>query len=283
MVASPARCPYIGRMPSPDSLHEPEHVHCSMERTEAYEVLPGRHAAGMVLLCDHASNALPPEYGTLGLPPDQLRRHIAYDIGAEAVTRYINDDPNRGDDDPTLIMRLSDGAVVPGNRHIDAAEREHRLTRFHQPYHAAANRLIDACMATGRPPAILAIHSFTESWKGSPRPWAASILWHRDPRLAKPLLQALHAEGDLVIGENEPYPGQYEGDSMWRHGTCRGLPHAIIEIRQDLIRDPAGQKRWGDLLSRIIANLLARPELQAAFNSQWPKPDDEIATTPHIP
>ncbi len=177
MVASPARCPYIGRMPSPDSLHEPEHVHCSMERTEAYEVLPGRHAAGMVLLCDHASNALPPEYGTLGLPPDQLRRHIAYDIGAEAVTRHINDalgmpavltrysrlliDPNRGDDDPTLIMRLSDGAVVPGNRHIDAAEREHRLTRFHQPYHAAANRLIDACMATGRPPAILAIHSFT--------------------------------------------------------------------------------------------------------------------------
>ena len=118
-------------MPSPDSLHQPEHVHCSMERTEAYEVLPGRHDAGMLLLCDHASNALPPEYGTLGLPPDQLRRHIAYDIGAEAVTRHINEalgipavltcysrlliDPNRGEDDPTLIMRLSDGAVVPGN------------------------------------------------------------------------------------------------------------------------------------------------------------------------
>jgi predicted N-formylglutamate amidohydrolase len=260
-------------------MQEAAHAHfIAAQSDDAFTVLPGRADAGLVLVCDHASNALPPDYGTLGLDPSQLQRHIAYDIGAEAVTRRLATDlgvpavltrysrllidPNRGEDDPTLVMRLSDGAIVPGNRHIDQAERLRRLARYHRPYHDAIGRVLDRCTATGLAPAVLAIHSFTESWKGVPRPWAASILWADDRRLAGPLLDALGGEHDLIIGENEPYPGQYEGDTMWRHGTCRGLPHAIIEIRQDLIRDTNGQHGWSDRLARILLAMPASAALR---------------------
>jgi predicted N-formylglutamate amidohydrolase len=236
-------------------------------------VLPGRADAGLVLLCDHAGNALPPAYGTLGLPADQLGRHIAYDIGAAAVTRAMAAaldvpavmtrysrlliDPNRGRDDPTLIMRLSDGAVVPGNRHLDEAERERRTRLYYEPYHRAVDGVIDACIAAGVPPAILSIHSFTESWKAVPRPWHVGILWdEKDGRLAQPLLDRLYAEGDLIVGENEPYAGQLEGDCLWQHGTCRGLVNAIVEIRQDLIRDAQGQAQWAQRLCRIVGTIL---------------------------
>jgi len=250
---------------------------------EAFEVLPGRADCGLVILCDHAGNALPEAYGTLGLPETQLKRHIAYDIGAAEVTRRLSHalgapavltrysrlliDPNRGIDDPTLIMRLSDGAIVPGNRHVDAAERQRRIERYYRPYHAAIEQVIEAGLAAGVPPAILSIHSFTESWKGVARPWHVSVLWDRDPRLARPLLDLLYAENDLIVGENEPYTGQYEGDTLWQHGTERGLAHAIVEIRQDLIRDEAGQEVWATRLARVLRALLARPDLTLNFRT----------------
>ncbi|MEZ5816800.1 MAG: DUF1244 domain-containing protein [Hyphomicrobiaceae bacterium] len=243
----------------------------------SHRVVPGSANRGLVILCDHASNAIPAEYGTLGLDPAQLKRHIAYDIGAEAVvlevarrlgapavlSRYsrLLIDPNRGDDDPTLIMRLSDGAVVPGNRHLQSEERRQRTERFWRPYHAAINDVIERCIEAGAPPAVLSVHSFTESWKGQPRPWHVGILWEHDRRLAVPLLEAFQAEGDLIVGENQPYPGSYEGDTCWQHGVKRGLAWAIVEIRQDLIRDAAGQARWGERLARIVESLTPRPDL----------------------
>jgi predicted N-formylglutamate amidohydrolase len=250
--------------------HEP--VDIAPESAEAYEVATGRADAGLVVLCDHATNALPPEYGTLGLPPDQLKRHIAYDIGAAAVARHIGEamgcpvvssrysrlliDPNRGHDDPTLIMRLSDGAIVPGNRHLDDAERERRLTRFYWPYHHTVARVITAAEASGKPLAVLSIHSFPESWKGTPRPWHVGVLWDRDPRLARPLLDAFFASGDLIVGDNEPYTGRLVGDTLWQHATSRNLPNAIIEVRQDLIRDAAGQAAWGARIVTILRSIL---------------------------
>lgn len=256
------------------------------ELADAFEVVPGRNDAGLVLLCDHACNALPPAYGTLGLHPDQLNRHIAYDIGAAAVTRLMAAelgipavltrysrlliDPNRGRDDPTLIMRLSDGAIIPGNRHLDAAERERRIAAYYTPYHAAITRVLDACLKAGRRPALLGIHSFTESWKLVPRPWHASVLWEGDHRLARPLLDALWREPALIIGENEPYAGQYEGDTLWQHGTCRSLPHAILELRQDLIRGPDGQQQWSERLARVIGLILATPQITATFQANEP-------------
>ena len=243
------------------------------ETADAVEILPGRADAGLVLVCDHASNAVPATYGTLGLPSSELERHIAYDIGAEGVTRLLSAmlgvpavltrwsrlliDVNRGEDDPTLIMRLSDGAIIPGNRNLDTAERERRIASYYRPYDDAISRVVAKCRASGRDPALLGMHSFTERFKGVDRPWAASILWEPDGRLALPLLAGLRETCDLVIGENEPYAGQYEGDTLWRHGARAGLAHAIIEIRQDLIRDEAGQKAWAQRLASLLESVLA--------------------------
>lgn len=256
----------------------------------SHRVVPGSATRGLVILCDHASNHIPPEYGTLGLDPAQLKRHIAYDIGAEAVVTRLARmldapavlsrfsrlliDPNRGDDDPTLIMRLSDGAVVPGNRQLDPQERGQRIDRFWRPYHAAIADVIDRCVAAGTPPAIVSVHSFTESWKGVPRPWHVGILWEGDRRLAIPLLEAFRAEGGLIVGENQPYPGSYEGDCCWQHGVQRELPWAIVEIRQDLIRDEAGQTRWAERLARIVESLAPRPDLHLDGTPRTDRPGD---------
>ncbi len=242
------------------------------EITDSFEVIGGDAARGLVILCDHASNALPAAYGTLGLPSAELERHIAYDIGAAGVTRQLAAllgapavmtrvsrlliDPNRGEDDPTLIMRLSDGAIIPGNRHLDEAERETRIAQWYRPYHAAVRRVIGEIAATGRPPALLGMHSFTETWKGRPRPWHVGVLWERDRRIAIPLLEALSADTDLVVGDNEPSPGQYEGDTLWQHGTQTGLAFCSLEIRQDLIAAEAGQRAWAERLAPILARVL---------------------------
>ncbi|MEO1282504.1 MAG: N-formylglutamate amidohydrolase [Pseudomonadota bacterium] len=253
----------------------PTQVVIPHELAESYHVLEGDPAAGVIVLCDHANNAFPPGYGTLGLPADQLIRHIAYDIGAAEVTRLLSEtlnapavmtrysrlliDPNRGDDDPTLIMRISDGAVVPGNRILDDAERERRKSKYYDPYHAAIDQVIDGCIAAGHVPMLFSIHSYTDVWRGAQRPWHCGILWDEDDRLALPLLQALRDEGDLLVGDNEPYTGRLKGDCMWQHGTMRGLAHCIIEIRQDLITTGEGQASWAKRLARILQNLIAEP------------------------
>ncbi|HSI40676.1 MAG TPA: N-formylglutamate amidohydrolase [Xanthobacteraceae bacterium] len=241
------------------------------------EHVAGPADAGLLLLCDHASNALPPEYGTLGLPPAELERHIGYDIGAAGLTRDLARrlncpavlscfsrlliDINRGEDDPTLVMRLSDGAVVPGNRHADAVEIADRIARFHRPYHQAVARQLDVMLASGTVPAILSVHSFTAVWRGVPRPWHAALLWDRDPRFARGLIDALEAPGDLVVGDNTPYDGALLNDTMYLHGTQRGVPHALIEVRQDLIAEEAGQHGWAARLAGLLPALLADPEL----------------------
>lgn len=242
------------------------------------DIEPGDPTQGLLLLCDHASNALPSEYGSLGLPVGEFERHIAYDIGAAAVTRRLARtlgvpalltcysrlliDCNRGRDDPTLIMRISDGAVIPGNRALDAAERERRLRLYYEPYHSAIDATIDDALQLGPPPMLISIHSYTGLWKGQPRPWHAGILWDRDDRAAAPLIAELSAEPHLIIGDNEPYTGRLKGDTMWQHGTQRGLAHAIVEIRQDLIATDAGVAEWSHRLETILRKMLACPELR---------------------
>ena len=246
-------------------------------RSDSFEMLEGDPGGGFVVLVDHASNVIPAEYFNLGLPQSELERHIAYDIGAGPLGRAIAErlrapailtrfsrlliDPNRGEDDPTLIMRLSDGAVVPGNRRIDAAERGRRLDRFYRPYHRAIERLLASMLAEGSVPAILSIHSYTPVWRGANRPWHAGILWDRDPRFARPLLDGLGREHGLRVGDNEPYLGSLKNDTMYRHGTARGLAHGLLEVRSDLIAAPAGVLEWADRLEPILRDVLADPAL----------------------
>ena len=246
-------------------------------RHPAFEVIGGRAAAGLVLVADHASNRVPEELGDLGLPAAEFRRHIAYDIGVEAVTRALAArlgvpavlsrvsrlviDANRGDDDPTLVMRLSDGAVIPGNARIDQAERRRRIEAYWRPYDEAIRDTVDLAFAAGRPPILLSMHSFTPIWRGWPRPWHCGVLWDADPRLPDLLIERLRGDPSLVVGDNEPYDGALAGDTMYRHGTRRGLAHAIVEIRQDLIAEAEEAASWADRLVPILREAMARSDL----------------------
>jgi predicted N-formylglutamate amidohydrolase len=228
----------------------------------------------ILLLCDHATNIVPEDVagGDLGLPPQEMARHIAWDIGVAGVTETLSGlldaaalltrfsrlviDPNRGEDDPTLVMRLYDGTLVPANRAVGPAEIERRLEAFHRPYHRAVAAAIERLAAAGRAPALVAIHSFTPRLKGRPpRPWQVGILWHRDGRIALPLIARLRAEG-FCVGDNEPYSGELEGDTMSRHGTRNGLPHVLIELRQDLIATPEDQRLWAERLAPMLAQVI---------------------------
>ena len=233
----------------------------------AFEALAGAETSRLLFLCDHASNRLPE--GGLGLDPALLATHIAYDIGAAAVTRALAlaygapaflggwsrllIDLNRGADDPTIVMKLSDGSIIPGNAHADAAEIARRIATFHLPYHAAIAAALDSM---GPEAVVISMHSFTPAWKGRARPWEVGVLYDRDRRVADPLMRRL-AEAGFAVGDNEPYSGALEGDTLYQHGTLRGLPHALIEIRQDLIASDEAAQAFAMRLTPILDAALA--------------------------
>jgi predicted N-formylglutamate amidohydrolase len=248
----------------------------------AFEAVAGALDSGALIICDHASNAIPPGYGTLGLPSEALGRHIAYDIGAAEVTRALAAqlgapavlstysrlliDPNRGLNDPTLVMRYSDGAIVPGNAYIDAAEIARRSARFWAPYRQEVAATVDAMMATGEPPALISIHSFTPVLRSLARPWKIGVLWDRDGRIPKPLIDALTGEADLradEVGDNEPYDGALAGDTIDEIATSRGLANALIEIRQDLIAETNNAVAWAERIGRVLRPIIADPQSRA--------------------
>jgi predicted N-formylglutamate amidohydrolase len=222
-----------------------------------------------VFLCDHAGREVPDGYGDLGLPLEAFDRHIAYDIGAGDLTRLLAEafdapavlgrysrlfiDLNRGADDPTLVMKLSDGQIVPGNAKADAAEVARRIALAHAPYHEAISRHIARARALNFAPVLVSIHSFTPSWKGRPRPWDVAILHApQDRRLADLMLAALRAMPGLCVGDNEPYSGALENDTLSRHGLQTGLAHVLIEVRQDLIANISGATRMAQLLAPCL-------------------------------
>lgn len=245
----------------------------SVETIGEVERIAGAMSTQALVLCDHASNAIPPEFASLGLPQSQLGRHIAYDIGAAWLSRRLAArlgspallstfsrlliDPNRGRDDPTLVMQLSDGAIVPGNANIPEAAINDRIARFYAPYDDAIAAHVGSAITRGLPPAIISVHSFTPQWRGQVRPWHIGLLWDRDERLVAPLFAALRAEPDLVVGDNEPYAGWLEGDMIDRHATRHGLPNVLIELRQDLIDTQDKAEAWADRLAGLLAPILA--------------------------
>lgn len=245
---------------------------------DAFEIIPGNFEAGLILLGDHARNVVPSAYNRLGLPDSAFERHIAYDIGIEPLVRGLAArlgvpaviscysrlliDPNRGEDDPTLVMRISDGAIIPGNHPISAQEWQARIERFHRPYHGAvADTIRRTTDASRKAPLVLSLHSFTPFWKQTPRPWHAGVLWDNDPRAALPLIDALQAMPGIHTGDNEPYDGALKGDTMYRHCMRHGIPHALLEVRQDLIGSEAGVDEWSDRLLPIFRDLNDDPAL----------------------
>ena len=225
-----------------------------------------------VLLADHAGQQVPRVLQGLGLAQAELDRHIGWDIGIAGVTRALAErldawaieqtysrlliDCNRPLGSPTLIPETSDGTRVPGNAGLTDAQRQQRIDAIHAPYHARIEAELAARAAAGRPTLLVMMHSFTPVMNGVARPWHAGVLYHRDTRFAHALLQALRDEGDLVVGDNEPYSVSSTSDyAVPVHGEGRGLVHVELEIRQDLIADAAGQVAWAERLARVFGRL----------------------------
>jgi predicted N-formylglutamate amidohydrolase len=238
------------------------------ENMGAFQIDGADRAGRFVITCDHASNHVPDWVagGDLGIAAPDMARHIAYDLGAAGVARAMGAlldspvicsnfsrlviDPNRGVDDPTLVMRLYDGTIIPANRHITPDQVQQRLDRLYHPYH---NALADLA---ARPDAvIIAIHSFTPCLQGrAPRPWHVGVLFDaRSDGLSRALLAQLRANPDLCVGENEPYAGHLPGDSIDRHGLQAGRENTLIEVRNDLIDDAQKQFAWAKTLADLIA------------------------------
>ncbi|PZQ97964.1 MAG: N-formylglutamate amidohydrolase [Cereibacter sphaeroides] len=242
----------------------------------AYEIIGEDRPSRWLVTCDHATNRVPDDVagGDLGISAIEMERHIAYDIGAAGLSRALAEaldapailsnfsrlviDPNRGEEDPTLIMKLYDGTIIPGNRAVDAPETERRLDTLYRPYHTAYERLA----ARRDDTVIVAIHSFTPCLKGRGiRPWHIGVLHsHLDARLSLALLGRLRTEADLCVGDNEPYAGHLPGDAIDLHALQPGRQNTLIEVRQDLIADPAAQVAWAARLAPLLVAALADAE-----------------------
>jgi predicted N-formylglutamate amidohydrolase len=230
------------------------------------------HDSRILLLCDHASNHIPDIYKNLNIPYECLGRHIAYDIGSKGVADNLAHllksnailsnfsrlliDPNRSLNDPTLIMGISDSCIISGNLNLDNDERLRRVDNFYNPYHRAIKKKINELLSKNVVPIIISLHSFTPIFKGVKRPWHISVLWDQDIRLSDPLIRLLESDNKYIIGRNEPYSGSLKGDTLNKHGSLNGIPHVLIEIRQDLISDDKGQHKWALYLNKIISRLL---------------------------
>ena len=241
----------------------------ALDEPPAFSIERPDGVSPFVLACDHASRRLPRALGDLGLSESQRAAHIAWDIGAAAVAQRLSAaldatlvlqhysrlviDCNRPPTAPDSIPRHSGGIPIPGNADISVDQASLRRREFFEPYHAALGWVLAERGVAGRPPVLIALHSFTPDYPGQQRPWHTGLLYHRDTRLAQPLLRLLRADTALTVGDNQPYAmGDATDYTLVIHGEARGIPHVGIEIRQDLIEDPAGQAAWADRLATVL-------------------------------
>jgi predicted N-formylglutamate amidohydrolase len=232
-------------------------------------VLHESASSPFLLVADHAGNLMPTSLGSLGVPEAELARHIALDIGIAGVGRSLSGllgatliqqnysrlviDCNRPLGAATSIPEISELTPVPGNLGLSASQRALRAREIFEPYHQRITAELDRRAQGGRPTALIALHSFTPVFKAVARPMHAAVLYHRDPRLAHSLMRLLQEDSALVVGDNEPYRVTDTSDyTIPVHGERRGLPHVLIEIRQDLIADASGQQAWAVRLGRLL-------------------------------
>ena len=230
----------------------------------------GRSA--FLFTCDHYGRLIPPSLGDLGLSEDELTRHIAWDIGIAGVAERLADmlgahliaqrysrlviDCNRPPGVKSSIPILSEATTIPGNEGLSHEMTEARRRAIFDPYHRCIDETIARRLHENRPTVLVALHSFTPVYAGIARPWHIGTLYHRDHVLPPLLLQKLRAEGDLVVGDNEPYAVSDATDyTIPVHGEQRGLMNTGIEIRQDLITDAEGQRQWAERLARILGEI----------------------------
>ncbi|MEO6366763.1 MAG: N-formylglutamate amidohydrolase [Steroidobacteraceae bacterium] len=230
-----------------------------------------------LLICDHAGSRVPRSLDSLGVPALDLQRHIAWDIGAAAVTELLAErldafailqtwsrlviDCNRPPGSAQSILQLSEATPIPGNVAVSSADVLARERAIFRPYHDRINAELDLRKAQQRRTILIAVHSFTPRFHGQQRPWHAGLLYNRDRRFAGPLLRVLRvlrADPGLVVGDNEPYAVSDDTDyTIPVYGEQRGLPHVGIELRQDLITEAPGQREWAERLAHALLTAAA--------------------------
>jgi predicted N-formylglutamate amidohydrolase len=236
--------------------------------SEAFEIIGLPTANGILIVADHASNQVPAGID-LGLPPADLDKHIAWDIGvAEVAQIMVGDtqfsgilascsrlvvDLNREAGEAAVIPLSSDGIEITGNR-LDNAARQQRLDRYFHPYHSELARLI----AEYQPALLLSLHSFTPSLESRPdeqRPWEIGVLYNEDDRAARIAIPMLQQAG-FIVGDQLPYSGKKLNATMNRHGEGTGTAYLGIEMRQDLSGNIEGQARFAAILTEICHKVI---------------------------
>ena len=234
-----------------------------------------------LLVCDHAGNLIPRKLGTLGVSEADRRRHIAWDVGAAEMANRVSElldaplvlqtysrlviDCNRDPKVESAMPRLSEITEIPGNRDLHPREAAARIKEIFQPYHDRITAMLDARAAAGRRTILVALHSFTPYFEGrGARPWHIGILYNRDDRLPRIMLELLGAEPELTVGDNEPYKISDETDyTIPVHGERRGILHVEIEVRHDEIESEKGQRTWAAQLVHILEQAAKRLETVA--------------------
>jgi predicted N-formylglutamate amidohydrolase len=238
-----------------------------------FEIVNATGRAPLVIACDHASNAVPPEIGPLGVSDADMQRHIAWDIGAASISRHLAKafdapailcgtsrlviDCNRQLRDPTLIPETSDGTPVPANKGLSPGQRAQRISAYFDRYHDACREILAARCATGRP-LFLSVHSMTDQMRGRSRPWEIALSSNENRRATDPALTALRQLDGIVVGDNEPYDMNTDEDySTPEHALSRGLDYLQVEFRQDMVATPEGQKRFAEFFAPAVAAAIA--------------------------
>lgn len=226
----------------------------------------------LVIVCDHASNWLPPALSCLGLAPSELARHIAWDPGALEVARHLSRllhaplvhatvsrlvlDVNRDPEHPGSVVMMSEDTEIPGNVAISAVDRARRVRDIYYPYHRVLAEVIDTQYARDPELRLVSIHSFTPAYRGHKRPWHVGVLSSEDRRMAEPLLEVLRADPGLNVGDNQPYaPTDGVYHTLGRHCAARNLRSVLLELRADLIGDAPSQSEWAARLGQALESI----------------------------
>jgi len=241
-----------------------------------FEIINRDGKAQMLLVCDHASRSVPEKLSDLGLAKSEYDRHIAYDIGAEAVTRILSAkldapavlagysrlvlDVNRPPGHPGSIPEISDQTVIPANQNLSEADKDRRIAELHDPYHEAVGHTMAHIWNRGPAPALFSVHSFTPNFGNEDRPWDVAVLWKRDPRIAVPIMELFQARG-MNVGDNVPYSALDVAYTIDAHAGAAGLATCVLEIRQDQVADDDGIARWAQILTEDLGKIMTNDGL----------------------
>lgn len=240
-----------------------------------FSVTRAEGSSPLLFTCDHAGNLIPERLGTLGLTNRERETHVAWDIGVAELGRRLSAlldatlitqtysrlviDVNRPPGTPESIVTLSERTPIPGNEGLSVLEVAQREQEIFTPYQGRIQQELDRRADQGRPVVLVALHSFTASYKDVARRWHMGVLYGRDARVGKLLLDELRKDGELVVGDNEPYSVSDDTDyTVVVHGERRGIPHVELEFRQDLIGDEAGCVAFAARVAPMFEHVLAR-------------------------